>query len=347
MIATDTGGSRVRPTLQSIQVLRAVAAMLVVLFHLKLSANGYTGVDLFFVISGFIMGTVGTSDRPAQFLLKRIIRIVPLYWLVTFAMCALSLISGLMRNFEFTLADLLRSLFFVPYHSETGDIWPLVVPGWTLNFEIFFYVLFAIALMTTRPRLGTAAMIASLVLLGALVPGSDAMYLTYTSPLILEFAAGLAIASFGGRVPGWVAALILAVGTLFFVAMLVSSQPVAEGFERVFVVGLPAALIVAGCVFTERAGMWRSVRPIEYIGDISYSLYLTHGLVLSLVARLMPSGWVEAAVGIAISLAVAAATYHLFERPSTRWLNARWRRVSDRGRRRTRPAVETALPPVR
>lgn len=345
MVATNTGGTHLRPTLHSIQMLRAVAAMLVVLFHLKLSGKGYTGVDLFFVISGFIMGTVGTSDRPATFLLKRVIRIVPLYWLVTLAMCGLSLVPGLMRNFEFTLADLLRSLLFVPYRSETGDIWPLVVPGWTLNFEMFFYALFALALITTRPRLGTSVMIASLVLLGALIRGSDAVYLTYTSPLILEFAAGLAIASIRTRIPGWMAALMLVVGTLLFLMMLLSAQPISEGFERVFVVGLPATLIVAGCVFAERSGLWRPWRPVEYVGDISYSLYLTHGLVLSLIARLMPAGWIEAAVGIALSLLVAAATHHLFERPSTRWLNARWRQSSDPARRH-RPPVGDADSPI-
>ena len=347
MVATNTGGAHLRPTLHSVQMLRAVAAMLVVLFHLKWSGNGYTGVDLFFVISGFIMGTVGTSDRPSTFLLKRVIRIVPLYWLVTFAMCALSLIPGLMRNFDFTLADLLRSLLFIPYESQSGDIWPLVVPGWTLNFEMFFYALFALGLITARPRLVTGAMMLALVLLGALVPGSDALYLTYTSPLILEFAAGLAISSIRARIPGWMSALMLAVGVLFFLIMLISSRPIGEGFERVLVVGLPATLIVAGCVFAERARLWRSIPAIEYVGDISYSLYLAHGLVLSLVARLMPPGWIEVVVGIALSLLVAAVTYNLFERPSTRWLNTLWRGNSDRAERQRSQVGDTGSQTLR
>src|SRR5215475_4375641 len=79
-------------TLESIQVLRAVAATLVLLFHTKVLGWGYAGVDIFFAISGFIMGTVGIAQKPADFFVLRLIRIVPLYWLVTLGMCLLSLV---------------------------------------------------------------------------------------------------------------------------------------------------------------------------------------------------------------------------------------------------------------
>lgn len=315
------------PTIRSIQLLRAAAATLVVLFHLGLAGKGYTGVDLFFVISGFIMGTVGDRDRPGAFLMRRILRIAPLYWAVTLALCALSLVPGLMRNFDFTAGELAKSLLFIPYMGRQGEIWPLVIPGWTLNFEIFFYALFAVGLAIGRPRATTILLLLVLVALGLAWPGSDARYRVYTSPLLLEFAAGLAIAHGGRRLPSWLGLPLFGAGVLLFAAMLFMPFGIAEGFERLLFAGLPAVLVVGGAVAMERAGQWRSLAPLEYVGDISYSLYLTHGLVLAFTARYIAPGPAEYAVGLIACYAGAAATYHLFEKPVTDRLQSGWRRL--------------------
>src|SRR5262249_55839896 len=151
----------------------AVAALLVVFNHSRQFAGfesaidttvGHAGVDIFFVISGFVMAvTAGRANYPAGvFLQRRIIRIVPLYWAATFFTAGLLLIApGLFRDNVVTLKHFLLSLFFIPHVSPDSahDLSPLIKIGWTLNFEMFFYVVFA-ALAKFRLEAKIAAMTA-------------------------------------------------------------------------------------------------------------------------------------------------------------------------------------------
>ncbi len=149
----------------SIQTLRALAALSVLFYHESSTkfTVGAVGVDIFFVISGFIMGTIGYRETPLDFMMKRIIRIVPLYWLVTAAVCLVSLIPGVFHQFSCDLPSLLQSLFFIPYVNQAGHIEPLMVPGWTLNYEMFFYAVFAVGLAIRRPVVFSAAIMLVLV----------------------------------------------------------------------------------------------------------------------------------------------------------------------------------------
>jgi exopolysaccharide production protein ExoZ len=265
--------------LRSIQVLRAIAALAVVFFHLSPSAwtLGAAGVDLFFVISGCIMGTVGLKDDPGRFMAKRVIRIVPLYWAVTFAMCAASLVPGLFATFSFDLPRLLTSLFFIPFEDPQGKILPLVVVGWTLNYEMFFYLLFALGLRLGRPVMLPLAIIGGLTAAGWILEPQGTLSRFYTSTLLVEFAFGLLISR-----------------AVFFRSGLLGGALALAGFAcllswglgsdtpdwRVLYWGVPAAAIVAGFVAIERAGAFPALalRPLEKLGDASYSLYLTHGI---------------------------------------------------------------------
>lgn len=313
------------PTIRSIQTLRAIAALLVVLFHLDIAPMGYTGVDLFFVISGYIMGIIGVRESPRDFITRRLTRIAPLYWAVTLALCAMSLVPGLMRNFQFDAAQLVQSLLFIPYRNPDGQIWPLLIPGWTLNFEMFFYVLFAVGLALRRPLLSTVVLLGGLVVVGAALSPADPRLMIYTNPLILEFAAGLAIAAWGQRISGTVGAILLTCGTALFVLMLTRSG-MDEGFARILLAGLPATLIVAGILTVERTGYWPKMRPLETLGDWSYSLYLTHGIVLAFVAKLTHDPLVELVAGLAASIAVAGLVYRIVEKPIDDWFKARRRK---------------------
>ena len=155
-------------TIISIQILRALAALLVVFHHARYQIrdfeaffyggiwqSGQAGVDIFFVISGFIMW-VTTHDRrttPLQFLTNRIVRIVPLYWLLTLTVAAACLIApSLFRGVVLAPEHVVKSLFFIPdfYPGMPTHIWPLLLPGWTLNYEMIFYVVFAVALLLPR-----------------------------------------------------------------------------------------------------------------------------------------------------------------------------------------------------
>ena len=164
-----------RATLYGIQYLRALAALAVVVFHAAersgyAFAIGAAGVDVFFVISGFIMWVI--ADRrplsPGRFLADRIRRIVPVYWLATGVMVAGAL-AGLFPNLVLTVEHVVASLAFVPARSpSTGALWPVLVQGWTLNYEMFFYLVFAASLvLPARLRLpAMATVFAALVATG-------------------------------------------------------------------------------------------------------------------------------------------------------------------------------------
>src|SRR6185437_14170487 len=134
--------------LDNIQALRAIAALLVVFVHLAVPVAalgvapfGAGGVDLFFVISGFIMvyTTVGRPISGAEFLGRRIVRIVPLYWLLTLAVFGIALIAPTLLQFTTaSWGQLLKSLFFIPFAKANGDVQPVLFLGWTLNYEMFF-----------------------------------------------------------------------------------------------------------------------------------------------------------------------------------------------------------------
>ncbi|GGD43107.1 acyltransferase family protein [Aureimonas glaciei] len=307
--------------LNSIQSLRAIAALLVVAFHVSDGAfvTGAAGVDIFFVISGFIMGTVGVRETPLTFLKKRVVRIVPLYWAVTLFMCTVSLF-GLFARFNFEAGQLLKSLFFIPYFDPSGHIWPLVVVGWTLNLEILFYAVFAFALLAGMPVRLSAAILVLLVLGGYGFAPAAAPLQLWTSPLLLEFVAGLLLATVlqpAGRFLGLVLITLAAVA--------LAAIGAANWFEpewRILAWGIPSAMIVAGALAIERAGAWptRALKPLEAIGDASYSLYLLHGLVIAFAHRLIGDGLMVNLAIVVASIGIALVSFHLFERPVGRFL---------------------------
>lgn len=192
-----------------IQYMRGVAALMVVWHHARgqlpgLSAllpNGFGahGVDLFFVISGFIMvlTTTSTETTPWRFLKRRLVRVVPLYWLVTLALVVLTMVSpNLLNTVKPTPSTTLMSLLFIPHISvgNPGMPWPILVPGWTLNYEMFFYAMFALSLFAPKPLAWLLSALVALVGVGWLLgPFESPISKTYTSPLLLEFAAGACI----------------------------------------------------------------------------------------------------------------------------------------------------------
>ena len=272
--------------LKSIQVMRAIAALSVVLFHLGIYgfSNGAAGVDIFFVISGFIMGATSLKLPAAAFVSKRLVRIVPLYWIATLLMCAGSLVPGLFAKFQFDAASLLKSLFFIPYFDASGNVWPLLVPGWTLNYEMLFYLIFTVGLLVSRPVLVCHVVIVSLVIAGLVFSPQSAPLRFWTDPILLEFLAGLLIATRFGTLGARTGAVLLAAGALFFV---VSTFYATAQMPRILMWGAPAVLVVSGAVALERARKWPDIKPLERIGDASYSLYLLHGFVINAVHKVL------------------------------------------------------------
>jgi len=336
--------------IRSIQYLRGFAAFGVLLFHAAersgwLFGVGAAGVDVFFVISGFIMWVVTCRKAPApgEFLLRRIQRIVPLYWGVTLVVAATAILApALFPSMQPTAAHVLKSLLFVPHRDETGIIAPLIVPGWTLNYEMFFYLLFAAGLVLParfRPWALSAALL-GLVAARPFGQAQDALWATYTNPLLLEFGAGvwLGKAWSDGRLPGRATGWILvAAGLAGFAATAVAALDV-DRFRVVFW-GLPAFALVAGGVALERSEPLPQWRPLRALGDASYSVYLVHGLAISAAWRLLQMLGLSDPVllfGASVVAGVAAGLlgYQLIEKPTMRLF-----RTGTAARRASAPAA--------
>ncbi|WP_412065506.1 acyltransferase family protein [Rhizobium sp. SYY.PMSO] len=326
-------------TLYGIQYLRALAALAVVLFHATERSGGHfrigaAGVDVFFVISGFIMWTM--SERrpvtPLRFVLDRLQRIAPSYWIVTAIMIGGAAV-GLFPNMKLTAGHILGSLLFIPVRSPSnGEIWPVLVQGWTLNFEMFFYVIFAACLLLPRRlRLGSLiAVFAAFVVAGALIHPQSPLPITYTRPIILEFAAGAVLGQLWlkGNIPGPGLGLALVVAAI-------------AGFAAIEILGLdfdeltcgPLAIaLVLGMVSIERGGRLPQIAPLTYLGNGSYSIYLWHTLAISVIVKLaastpIPSD-VVAFLGMISGTLLGIFAYELVEKPLRNLLrNVSWRRA--------------------
>ena len=280
----------------SVQYLRGIAALLVVWHHATnqiagmseflASDFGVSGVDLFFVISGFIMVvTTSTSPiTPTQFWGRRIARVVPIYWLLTLLMVCIALVApGLFKTLRIEPLKLVQSLLFIPHFSASfpAFAWPVLVPGWTLNFEMFFYAVFGASLVIPpRWRLGAvSSLFLGLTAVGVFLgPFKSAIAQTYTSPMLIEFVAGAWIGAWWAtrpwRVPFWLSLVMVAAGAVLLV--LRDRGPLGP-----FSQAAGAALTVIGALHPHFSG-WRT-RALQALGDSSYSLYLTHIFTLGLV----------------------------------------------------------------
>jgi exopolysaccharide production protein ExoZ len=293
--------------LNSIQYLRAVAAAAVVVSHAANSLLGHTshlinldygayGVDIFFVVSGFVMyyTTFDTGIRPSTFIIKRLVRIFPLYFILSTAMIALVVLSPTSFNQESPdVFSYFESVFFIPHwNPRLHNLEPIIGQGWTLNYEVFFYLLFAASLFLRHRLNGIAVLpvIGALVIFGRLHPLENPLYITYTSALMLEFCLGIVVAAsfITPEKPSlrWPVALMVLLGVA--TAYLYAFQTDSYGSEaaRPLFVGLPCALFVASLVAIERCGRLPHVAFLALLGDASYSLYLVHGFVLGLARRL-------------------------------------------------------------
>ncbi len=345
--------SRTPPSqIASIQILRAVAALAIALHHSIYEADRAAqklggafkwqqmlplemGVDLFFVISGFVMvhasrDLFGSSASIQPFLRRRLARIAPIYWLTTFVFIALAFTSLAPLNREApSMLETAASLLFIPYLRPDGFVQPVYSLGWTLNYEMFFYALFALALPWTRERavpILVGALMA-LVLIGQFIPYTMTIPYYWTRPIILEFAFGAMIGhmALSGVKPGRNTAIMLCAGAL--VILVAGAYSPALSAERVLAYGLPAALLVIAALAFEQSGEGNVVtRSLVRLGDASYALYLLHPFVLrglSVVAGTMLAGIspiLFIIVGLAAACIVSLAVWRWFEKPVTKAL---------------------------
>jgi peptidoglycan/LPS O-acetylase OafA/YrhL len=298
-----------------LQAARATAAWLVVTDHalLELSRNapedrltqiawslGSAGVYVFFIISGFIMVHIswerfGQQAASADFLRRRIIRIVPLYWLATIAAFASHKLLWATHGAHAGWTDLAYSLAFIPYFSGEDGWHPILPGGWTLNYEMMFYVVFALGLTLPRklalPTVGAA--LAAFIVVGPYFAKGAVAYLA--SPIVLWFLLGMGL-----------------------------------------------SVIWHGRELTEPAWVAKTAQLLEPFGDASYSTYLVHGLILTVLLRgwivLMgsPSAWIVPA-SLVVATIAGLTTHMLVERPVLRIITNLWSPKRE-------PAVVLGLP---
>ena len=328
----------------SLQILRFVTALSVVVHHLLMHFEtdmhmpafpwrSDFGVGTFFVISGFIisLATLRTQD-PKRFMAKRFARILPTYWSFTLCVFLLGLAApGLLSHPSTNPLDLVRSLLFVPYPNSAGLWQPILFVGWTLNYEMFFYVAYALFMAVFRQRrLFIPALVIAFTLLAMLhfaAPPANGVLAFYTSGLILEFCTGIALHRFfhgRGYRPLPYGVSLIPIGLVLLVAL--GQIPLTD--TRAFVLAIPALLTGAGALSWQPRPA-RLVRLLVLGGDASYAIYLTHPFVVSGLTKAamhtVGNGPLAVAgTGIAVivmSVVVGLLVYLGFERPAHDWLN--------------------------
>ena len=331
----------------SLQGLRAIAALAVVLFHLRIvefkylqgsafldaiARYGDAGVDLFFVLSGFVMTTI-TAGRytgaasARQFLGKRAWRVYPLYWLFTTVVVVLMAFVPSMVNSSYHDQSILASYLLLP-HSQM----PVLSVGWTLVHEAYFYLVFALAIALVAERfipLYLLAWGAGIAVWSTLLPAdTTAAERVATSPLTYEFIAGALLGLYWRQIPARLAMPLLIAGALTAVSaagLLPSEGPAAlTPWIRISCFGSAATLLIAGAVMLEAQGRLHVPRWLSRLGDSSYSLYLSHVFVISAVGRVWgmlftsPS-WANHLVFVVVATGVTCTIGHLvhlcLERP--------------------------------
>lgn len=295
-------------SLASIQILRAVAAWLVVHehylqypFHSRASSrlepffspHGYFGVDIFFVISGFIMfySLANRANGAKEFFAKRLQRIVPAYWFYIFLTAFLCRVYA--DAFWFTdwnFNTLMMTLLFIPNMNPSGiGAYPLLTVGWTLIFEMFFYVLLSLCIFAFGRFhfLACAAILIALPLawndqwilsLSPALPIRSLYEANYSIELLNEFVFGIVLGYGYLKLKDTRPYLLYALGAAMFIGVF----QIGEG-SGIFI-PLSAYLLVGAALCFESALSkikFNAFRLLRYLGDISYSTYLLHTLVIT------------------------------------------------------------------
>jgi exopolysaccharide production protein ExoZ len=288
-------------TLHSIQCLRAIAATIVVGFHAHISfmppsssiysseesyifGMGKVGVHIFFVISGYIMYLSSFYKHrkldASRFFKRRLLRIYPVYWIFVVIYLSIAIIIGTYPNLS--AGQFWGMLFLLPDSS------PLVIgPAWTLSYEVYFYLVFGVVMQfgPARGLLALTGFFFASIVTGILLRPHDPLAVMATNGLLLEFVMGVWIGRLSLRY-----GLPKAMGGLALVGAIgCYAAGFVWGYDRLpsaIMWGIPSAMLVMGAVIFEQRstmGLLHPVQRLSWLGDSSYSLYLCHILLITLV----------------------------------------------------------------
>ncbi len=326
--------------INNIQLLRAYAAIVVAVFHTGYrfsdwNAVGSFGVDVFFVISGYVMARICDSNS-RYFLRRRLLRIVPPYWVATLALFVFTyFFPELLKSTRADVIELAKSLSFIPFRKSDGLLQPLLFIGWSINYEMFFYLLLAMSLLVYRR--GAAWLAGSAVVLIVLLcshfKNQSDLAEFYGRDISLEFVLGLLAYHLCRAVPERLAVRLRVWMLLLMIASavgLVVVQGLVPHIDlRVLYFGGLSFLLITSASLLSQGGWDTNAAWIVLIGDASYVLYLIHPyceyFLSRIVAKKIPALDITKgpgmllAVGLVVVLAVAL---HLaLERPTVAFLN--------------------------
>jgi exopolysaccharide production protein ExoZ len=344
----------------NVHLLRVVAALAVVYYHIASEAGlnlplpfGTFGVDIFFVVSGFIIAYIG-SKSPDAFFLRRIIRIVPFYWSASLFVFTIAwLFPEKLRQTRADVPHLLYSLFFIPHNTTYSGTFPTLILGWTLNYEMYFYVLFAVALVFSR-RYAPIICSAFLTLIVLVIDFSGTQNESlkfYARPIVFEFVFGIFVfcavtlidrrADYyhGSRWLKWVLYVSTLAASVFIV---VQGMNGGFGLPRIVSSGLPAIFIVLGPILIEKLYDVKATNKLIFLlGESSYILYLIHPYILYGVLRLFvgrtsdlgPTTIGLLTLALLLLPSIAALVIHMwFEKPTMSYLRRALIRSPDTSR---------------
>ena len=287
--------------LQLIQVLRGIASMLVLLYHATINFStingqpfcfnffkfGTAGVDIFFVLSGFIITYTSTQSlsQPGKmlpFIRRRCIRIFPAYWIIIsfFLLAQIIFPSFYKTHYSFGFTQFISTWLLLPWHSMVNGV------SWTLSFELFFYLLFSIAFIIPQKKLVYylfvlyAMVIIIVPLSGYDLENGNAWLKLFGFPMNVEFLMGVTVAAIISKIPKRLGLPLIIAGSIIFIFNGILTDQgyylVHSTFNRVIFFGIPSFLIICGVVKFELSNTINVHNVLLLLGEASYSLYLLH-----------------------------------------------------------------------
>ncbi|HDW0017184.1 TPA: acyltransferase [Enterobacter ludwigii] len=330
----------------SIQYLRGIACLLVVLLHIKslmpleyryLFSNGGIGVDIFFIISGFIIYYATTKKEESKgrvYFVKRIFRIYPLFFVVW-------LITSLMNYGTEPFTKVIKALFFIHNDYNVGAPgfgFNMIGPAWTLTFEVVFYLIFMISCLISHKYRGLLCVIMLISIPAGLQlyfngTYSLSSYVTATPsennpafglirvlgcPIYFEFAIGILISMMMQRLHIRInSRSLMMVSFSGFVASIIMIMLLNISETQKFILALSSFLFVLLIDFSHA----KEVKLLSFFGDISYAMYLCHWMIIKSYITFFPKQWnsddsaIKVTVILFLTVAISCALHLLIEKP--------------------------------
>lgn len=340
--------------IRNLQALRIYAAIPVILYHTNFTVAGLRpiglfGVHLFFLMSGYIMAAICDNDTTA-FMRRRLIRVIPLYWTLTLVLYSVAWKwPHLMGATQARPSELFKSLFFVPFVKSNGLYQPILFVGWTVNYEMFFYMTLALAVLINRRRaafLG-AGMVLSVMAACSFFAQTSAIAKFYSDPVLLECVLGLVAyyfvrAAARRLTPSLTPALLtVAIAALILLPVLdeLKSMDVVPVILRF---GPLCFILISSACLLAFSGADIEAKVLVLLGDASYVMYLTHPYIEEFLDRVvgkhLPIFHINTPIGCLIAMVfvmpISVFLYLKVDKPTVRYLN---RTLC--GRRRADPAL--------